>query len=88
MIEYRSLQDMLGGEEDSRKALSVARIKKAFNAEYGAVPRFHKGKYGKKYDSYTCGHCGSGIGIEANYCSKCGTQANWSNPRCLTGTGA
>ena len=35
-------------------------------------PRFHKGKYGTKYDSYTCGKCGDVIGVTWKYCAACG----------------
>lgn len=35
-------------------------------------PTFHKGRYGSKYDYYTCARCGYGIDTECNYCPCCG----------------
>jgi hypothetical protein len=36
-------------------------------------PKYHKGIYGKKFDTYSCGNCGAGI-AEAHwkYCPNCG----------------
>ena len=53
----------------------------------GASPVFHKGKYGKQYDSHTCGACGYVLTVTNNYCPNCGTRALWTNPRCLHGQG-
>lgn len=40
-------------------------------------PKFYPGRYGHKYDSYTCGRCGAGIS-EAywKYCPNCGQRIN------------
>ena len=41
------------------------------------VPRtYHKGVYGRRYDTWTCGHCGYGLS-EAHYkfCPNCGFAA-------------
>ena len=36
-------------------------------------PKFHKGIYGRKYDSWSCGQCGATISeADWNYCPKCG----------------
>lgn len=53
----------------------------------GSKPKFHKGKYGQKYDYYTCGNCGKTLvhGVSANWCYNCGYKIIWDNPRCLTG---
>lgn len=57
----------------------------AINAYTGAKPKFHKGKYGKQYDSYTCGHCGHQVkDINDNYCWNCGYRILWDSIRCLT----
>lgn len=57
----------------------------AINAYTGARPKFHKGKYGKQYDSYTCGHCGHQVkDINDNYCWNCGYRILWDSIRCLT----
>ncbi len=50
----------------------------------GKKPRFHKGVYGKKYDSYSCGECGHGIVVQNDYCPNCGYRILWDSPRCLT----
>ena len=48
--------------------------------------KYHKGKYGSKYDSWTCRNCGCGIthGVVQNFCWNCGHRLAWDNPRCLT----
>ena len=57
----------------------------AINAYIGAKPKSHKGKYGKQYDSYTCGHCGHQLkDINDNYCWNCGYRILWDSIRCLT----
>jgi len=67
--------------------LSEARKEKAIRAEIGCVPKFHKGIYGSKFDSHTCGNCGASLYVTNNYCHNCGYRVLWDNPRCLTGTG-
>ena len=49
--------------------------------------KYHKGKYGSKYDSWTCQNCGCTIthGVIQNFCWNCGHRLAWDNPRCLTG---
>lgn len=37
-------------------------------------PKFHPGKYGTKYDSYSCGRCGSGIQVFYRFCPNCGQR--------------
>lgn len=69
--------------EDYSRA--VNRIKYRFDQCRPVKPKFHKGQYGKKYDSYTCGNCGHTVEVINNYCSNCGYGVKWDNPRCLTG---
>ena len=40
-------------------------------------PKFHKGQYGKKYDSYTCGSCGTTLSIIHKWCYNCGCAVDW-----------
>lgn len=49
--------------------------------------KYHKGKYGSKYDSWTCSNCGCGIthSVIQNFCWNCGHRLDWDTPRCLTG---
>ena len=37
-------------------------------------PKFYKGKYGSKYDSYACGRCGFTIVTVYKYCPNCGQR--------------
>jgi len=67
------------------KELSEARREKALRAEHGEIPKFHKGKHGKRYDYYTCGNCGCTIDVNYDYCFNCGYRIIWDNPRCMTG---
>lgn len=49
-------------------------------------PKYHKGRQGRTFDYYTCGHCGNTIReIGDNYCSGCGFRIGWDSTRCLTG---
>lgn len=49
--------------------------------------KYHKGKYGRKYDYWTCRNCGCEIthGVVQNFCWNCGHRLAWDSPRCLTG---
>lgn len=73
--------------DDTIKERVLARINYEFDKDIPVSPKFHKGKCGKQYDSYTCGNCGTTIkrGITSNYCDNCGFAIKWDNPRCLTG---
>lgn len=42
-------------------------------------PKFHKGKYGKKYDSYSCGNCGVTAFENEKYCFRCGYPIWWND---------
>ena len=67
------------------RELSEPQERYALAAYKGAKPKFHKGKYGKKHDYYTCGKCGWTLkDIVDDFCWKCGTRILWDNPRCLT----
>lgn len=85
-LEYITLDDWVKQLEEKQAELSLPRARKSFLAEKGKKPKFHKGKYGSKYDSWTCGNCGSTLhnGVCNNYCSNCGYKVLWDNPRCLT----
>lgn len=48
-------------------------------------PKFRKGVYGKKHDSWSCGNCGrGGIDVIDDYCPKCGFKIGWESTKCLT----
>ena len=65
--------------------LSEPQKKLALEQMAGEKPKFHKGKYGKKFDYHTCGHCGATVDVIYDYCFKCGFRILWDNPRCMTG---
>lgn len=49
--------------------------------------KYHKGKYGHRYDYWECTNCGCRITYEViqNFCWNCGHRLEWDSPRCLTG---
>lgn len=65
----------------------IARMQYEFDKDIPVPPKYHKGLYGRKYDSYTCGNCGTTISRDvcSNFCDNCGFRIKWDNPRCLTG---
>ncbi len=72
-------------DEEIGKPLSEPQKLYAYRMYQGEKPKFHKGKYGKKYDNYTCGNCGAGLkDIVDDFCWSCGFRILWDNPRCLT----
>lgn len=65
---------LAGGEVDLLNDETLIRtMRRALVARYPAEPNFQPGKYGAKYDSYTCRNCGFGVN-EAFYkvCPNCG----------------
>ena len=85
-IEQITLESYLKTIEENKMELSVPRAEKAFRAEFGMKPKYHKGKHGSKYDKWTCRQCGSDLvyGVCENYCNNCGYRVIWDSPRCLT----
>lgn len=81
MIEYITLEEFL-----ENPVLSRPRAEKAYRAETGKRPKFHKGKNGPTHDYWTCGNCGATLVYVVNesYCHNCGYKQLWDNPRCLT----
>ncbi len=76
----------LRGLDDDRARDTAARLTYIRDKETGVKPKFHKGRYGHKYDYYTCGHCGSTFPHGAErFCSNCGYAVLWDIPWCLTG---
>ena len=51
----------------------LRRMRYEFEKDIPVKPKFHKGKYGARYDHFTCGNCGCTI-AEAwhEFCPKCG----------------
>lgn len=55
------------------KECTLARMRYECDKSKPVPPKFHKGKYGHKYDNWSCGNCGAGV-PEAHwkYCPNCG----------------
>lgn len=83
-IEWLELQAS-GNDEIPQRIINRLRYIQA--KDEGVKPKFHKGIYGRKYDSWTCGNCGAGIrgSVGDNYCQNCGYRILWDSTRCLTG---
>lgn len=84
-IEYITIEDYLKTLDQA--VLSRSMAEKSFRAIIGKKPKFHKGKYGSKYDYWTCGNCGAELvySVCEEYCHHCGYRQLWGNPACLTG---
>ena len=59
--------------DSADKQHSINRMRYERDKAVSVTPKFHKGIYGHKYDTYTCGNCGTRI-TEAwwRYCPNCG----------------
>ncbi len=56
----------------------VNRFKYLANRVMPIKPKYLKGKYGKKYDSYSCGGCGFTVHYDVyTFCPKCGREIDW-----------
>lgn len=55
------------------KPCVLARMRYEADKAIPVKPRYHKGQYGRKYDTWSCGNCGAGV-PEAHwkYCPNCG----------------
>lgn len=69
-----SLEYVRSMPESNLRDWTLKRMEYEFEKETPIEPKFHKGIYGKKYDSWSCGHCGKGVIDEAwyRYCPNCG----------------
>ena len=56
---------------------ALNRVRYRFAQCVPVAPKFHKGKYGKQYDSYSCGNCGYTVGVPDKYCPNCGYMIDW-----------
>ena len=74
MIGFDQAITWAEGQPDSTvKEFALNRMRYERDKAKPVPPVFHKGVYGKKYDSWTCGNCGSGVS-EAwwEWCPRCG----------------
>ena len=83
-IEYLS---KLEDKDNDMPIRIVNRLQYIKDKENGAPVKYHKGTYGRKYDWWTCGNCGTVLrhDVGDNYCWNCGYFLKWGSPRCLTG---
>ena len=58
--------------DNNIKERVLSRMRYEFDKDIPVAPKYHKGKYGKKYDYLTCGQCGHGITVTDKFCSGCG----------------
>lgn len=60
-------------EDEEMLCRVIKRIKYRFDQCVPVTPKFNKGKYGKKYDSWRCGKCAYSLPEAGwNYCPNCG----------------
>lgn len=62
----------VSGKDAETKEYVLNRMRYEFAKDKPVEPRYIKGKYGSKYDSYNCGNCGFTIRTEYKYCPNCG----------------
>lgn len=69
-----SLEYVRSLPESDLREWTLKRMQYEFEKEIPVKAKFHKGIYGKKYDSWSCGHCGKGAIHEVwyKYCPNCG----------------
>lgn len=74
------VRDLKGVDEDMRDKV-FRRMAYEFDKGVPTRPKFHKGLYGKQYDSYTCGHCGFVLSISTDkFCANCGSMIMKPDP--------
>ena len=72
------VENLTGVDEEYRTRV-LNRMNYEFDKDRPVIPKYRPGVYGKKYDSYTCGHCGFGATIIYHYCPNCGYAINWKD---------
>ncbi len=75
MVGCETAITWIGNLKDVDKSIQervLSRMRYEFSKDIPVKPIFHKGKYGAKYDSFTCGNCGSTISAHYKFCPSCG----------------
>lgn len=69
-----SLEYVRSMPESNLRDWTLKRMEYEFEKEIPVRAKYHKGIYGKRFDSWSCGHCGKGVIDEAwyRYCPNCG----------------
>ncbi len=62
----------LKGVDDCIRERVLSRMRYEFDKDMPVAPKFHKGKYGHRYDYFTCGNCGHILGVTDCFCPDCG----------------
>lgn len=76
-------KEMVEEPADMKSALDDLEV--WVNKSIRRVPRFVKGQYSRRYDSYHCPTCGHILIDIPDYCKKCGQHIRWGSIACLTG---
>lgn len=74
MCSYKDAIAWAERQPDSTvKDCAIHRMQYERDKTIPVMPRYHKGHYGKKYDTWSCGNCGADL-PEAGwkYCPNCG----------------
>lgn len=58
-------------KDANMKERVLNRMKYEFSKNEPVEPKFSPGKFGHKYDSYTCGNCGYLLKTGYRYCPNC-----------------
>ena len=79
MVSCKDALAWAEGQPDSTvKPMAVKRIAYEFELHEPMPAKYHKGIYGKKYDSHSCGNCGYGaLEVHYKYCPSCGREIDW-----------
>lgn len=76
MVGCRDALMWVGNLKDVNKEIQervLRRMAYEFDKDIPVPRRYNKGKYGKKYDTYSCGNCGAGVDEAVwSYCPVCG----------------
>lgn len=67
-------------DKDDLYERAINRFRYLANRVEPVEPKFHKGVYGHKYDSYTCGACGHTAERWYRFCAGCGVELKWRTP--------
>lgn len=84
-VEWIKGLKLVSAKDCEMRDRTVERMRYEADKARVVKPNLNKGLYGKRFDSYTCGHCGRTLVINDNYCPNCGFRIGWDSTRCLTG---
>ena len=69
------IENLKGVDEHIQERV-LNRVRYEFEKDIPVPVKYMKGKYGRKYDTWSCGHCGHGISETqaraGRFCGQCG----------------